>query len=213
MRRSLAVLAASSFLALAACSGSPAATPSASSGPVEGQPTTAASTPPVVEGEPSETPRPTPTGNGLGQTWTFTSEGGATGTFSVPSRTNKLVERVEAERKRAGGKPFTYVLVDVDNRKGSDTVNMYSIEFVDQDGNQIESADLDDIMGKWRDKYVNDATKYNQIIELQKDLTFFLRQGAKGTAVKIFTKPIRSISRAFVLPNGGFESDEATVKA
>lgn len=41
---------------------------------------------------------------------------------------------LEQYREDAGGEPVTYILSDVDNRDGSDLVNMYNISFYDEDG-------------------------------------------------------------------------------
>lgn len=41
---------------------------------------------------------------------------------------------LEQYREDVGGEPVTYVLSDVDNRDGSDLVNMYNISFYDEEG-------------------------------------------------------------------------------
>ena len=93
----------------------------------------------TVEGEPgaetpSATPRPTPSGNGLNQLWTFTSPGGRTGRFTVPSPPNDLVRRIERARKAVDADPLTYVVVTVDNTDGAEPKNLYQLAFVDQNG-------------------------------------------------------------------------------
>ena len=70
---------------------------------------------------PTAPTRPTPSGNGLHQDWHFVTDDGARGTFTVPSKTNKLAQRIEAERSNAKGKRLYYVLIDVDNTNGLGT--------------------------------------------------------------------------------------------
>ena len=89
--------------------------------PTAQSPTTQASaTPTPTEPTPTGPTTPTPSGNGLHQDWHFVTDEGARGTFTVPSRTNRLAQRIEAERSAAKGKRLYYLLIDVDNTKGSE---------------------------------------------------------------------------------------------
>ena len=74
---------------------------------------------------------------------------GARGTFTVPSKTNKLAQRIETERSNAKGKRLYYVLIDLDNTNGSEQVRLDTIEFVDRDGRRIQSLDEQDVIERW----------------------------------------------------------------
>ena len=86
--------------------------------PTAQSPTTQASATPTPEPTPTGPTRPTPSGNGLHQDWHFVTDAGARGTFTVPSKTNELAQRIEAERSAAKGKRLYYVLIDLDNTNG-----------------------------------------------------------------------------------------------
>ena len=78
-------------------------TPTATS-PSAQSPSTQGSATPTSGPTPTATTRPTPSGNGLHQDWHFLTDDGARGTFTVPSKTNKLAQRIETERSNAKGK-------------------------------------------------------------------------------------------------------------
>ena len=75
--------------------------------PTAQSPTSQGSATPTAGSTPTGPTRPTPTGNGLRQDWHFVTDDGARGTFTVPSKTNKLVQRIETERKGAKGSAST----------------------------------------------------------------------------------------------------------
>ncbi len=117
--------------------------------PTAQSPTTQASGTPTPEPTPTGPTSPSPSGNGLHQDWHFVTDEGARGKFTVPSKTNKLAERIEAERAAAKGKRLYYVLIDLDNTNGSKRVRLNTIEIVDQDGHRIKSLDEQDVIERW----------------------------------------------------------------
>ena len=167
----------------------------------------------VRDATPEPTPTgptsPTPSGNGLHQDWHFVTDEGARGTFTVPSKTNKLAERIEAERAAAKGKRLYYVLIDLDNTNGSKRVRLDTIEFVDQDGHRIKSLDEQDVIERWH--LPSGYAARRRLIKLQTDMAVPLAPGKEGTVVKVFNRRIPSISRAFVYLEDGLAVVEATV--
>ena len=177
-------------------------------------PTTQSSTmqtPATPTSEPTATgsTRPTPTGNGLHQDWHFVTDDGARGTFTVPSRVIRLAERIETERSAVKGKRLYYLVIDVDNTKGSEPVQLDSIEFVDRDGRRIQSLAEQDVIERWH--LPSGYAARRRLIKLQTDMTFSLAAGKKGTAVKVFDRRITSISRTFVYLADGLAVEEAFV--
>ena len=127
----------------------------------------------------------------------------------MPSKTNKLAERIEAERSAAKGKRLYYVLIDLDNTKGSKRVRLDTIEFVDQDGHRIKSLDEQDVIERWH--LPSGYAARRRLIKLQTDMAVSLAPGKEGTVVKVFNRRIPSISRAFVYLEDGLAVVEATV--
>ena len=160
-------------------------------------------------GTPTEPTRPTPSGNGLHQDWHFVTDAGARGTFTVPSETNKLAQRIENERSNAKGKRLYYVLIDVDNTSGSKRVRLDTIEFVDQDGHRIKSLDEQDVIERWH--LPSGYAARRRLIKLQTDMAVSLAPGKEGTVVKVFNRRIPSISRAFIYLDDGLAVVEASV--
>ena len=172
-------------------------------------PTTQASATPTSEPTPSASTRPTPSGDGLHQDWHFVTDDGARGTFTVPSKTNKLVQRIETERANAKGKRLYYVLIEVDNTEGTEQVRLDTIEFVDQEGRRIQSLDEQDVIERWH--LPSGYAARRRLIKLQTDMAVSLAPGEEGTAVKVFNRRISSISRAFVYLEDGLAVVEASV--
>ena len=177
--------------------------------PTTQSPTTQASATLTSEPTPTGSTRPTPRGNGLHQDWHFVTDDGASGTFTVPSKTNKLAQRIETERSNAKGKRLYYVLIDVDNTKGSERVRLDTIEFVDRGGHRIQSLDEQDVIERWHQPSGYAARR--RLINLQTDMALSLPPGKEGTAVKVFNRRISSISRAFVYLEDGLAVVEASV--
>jgi hypothetical protein len=184
-------------------------TPNPTASPITQSPTTQASATPTSEPTPSASTRPTPSGDGLHQDWHFVTDDGARGTFTVPSKTNKLVQRIETERSNAKGKRLYYVLIDIDNTKGSEQVRLDTVEFVDQDGRRIQSLDEQDVIERWH--LPSGYAARRRLIKLQTDMALSFDPGKEGTAVKVFNRRISSISRAFVYLEDGLAVVEASV--
>lgn len=187
-------------------------TPVASSS--AGSPTHSAETPrrtPSAEPGTSTTPAPrvSPTSDGLGRSWSFSTAEGARGSFEVPSKANALVRRVEKERQIAEGKKLHYVTVSIDNTAGTGDVQLQTLEFVAADGVRHTSVTPQDVIERWQQPTGNPSRL--RLIKLQNDLEKTVKPGERGSVVKIFGAPIRSISRSFVYLDGDREVVEAQV--
>ncbi len=193
--------AATLLLALAGCS--PASEPGPIPRPTLGRPSNG--TTPSTTTTPSS--EPTPDGDGLRQPWTFVTVEGGRGTFTVPSETTSLIERIEAVRKESKGDRIYYVVVDVDNRGGVGTLSLDRLTIRDNDGETYDSTPQDDVIERW--KLPGGKAARDRLITLQEDMTPAVPAGERQRVVKIFADPIRSISRSFVYVGGGLETTEA----
>jgi hypothetical protein len=97
----------------------------------------AATTPPApITAE--ATPTPTATTLPAGK-FKLTTLSGAEVTFTLPTpATHPAVKDLEALRVKAGGAPVSYLVAEVDNRKGTGRVNMYQVDAFDAEGAQFQ---------------------------------------------------------------------------
>jgi hypothetical protein len=121
------------------------------------------------------------------------------------------LERYGDYRRLAKARAITYLIAQVDNRS-DDTITMYEVVVVTNDGQQIEATSVSDYVDIWRDAFATedgDVAKYNQGIELSNSSNFYLHPGAKGTAILGAKEPIKTVKRVFVYPAGAFDRVEA----
>ncbi len=144
-------------------------------------------------------------------TYTFSYQG-AVGTIQVPANIlDPRLERYGDYRRLAKARPITYLIAQVDN-KSDDTINMYEVVVVTNDGQQIEATSISDYIDTWRDAFAGedgDGAKYNRGIELSNSSSFYLHPGAKGIAILGAKEPIKTVKRVFVYPAGAFDRVEA----
>ncbi|WP_411373987.1 hypothetical protein ACLH0K_13040 [Arthrobacter sp. MPF02] len=104
--------------------------------------TAAASTPPT----------PTPE-----QSYKITTASGAEISFLLPaSATDPAVEAIEAYRVKAGADPVSYLVADVDNRKGNMPVDMYMVNVFDDQGRHVSFSRVTDVIQSWGPTYSYD---------------------------------------------------------
>jgi hypothetical protein len=78
-------------------------------------------------------------------------------TFKLPTPvTDPALAKLEAFRKKAGGKPVSYIVADVDNRNGTEPVNMYQINALDKEGREYTFGAVTDVLDTWKPTYRND---------------------------------------------------------
>jgi hypothetical protein len=164
--------------------------------------------PPVTSRPASTAKKPALSGPGV---YSFSFHG-ARGSIQVPTpRTDPRLEPYGDYRRLAGAPVVTYLIATVDNQS-DDTINMYKVVVVTNDGRQIEATSVSDFVDRWRDAFAGeggDAAKYNRGIELSNRSQFYLLPGARGTAFLATDTPLSSIKRVFVYPAGGFSRIEA----
>ncbi|TCC05011.1 hypothetical protein [Kribbella soli] len=134
------------------------------------------------------------------------------GTIQVPANImDPRLERYGDYRRLAQARAITYLIAQVDNRS-DDTITMYEVVVVTNDGQQIEATSISDYVDTWRDAFAGeggDATTYNRGIALSNSSNFYLHPGAKGTAILGAKEPIKTVKRVFVYPAGAFDRVEA----
>lgn len=201
---------------LVGCAGCVINAPSTSPSKVEApQVTSQAPSPRVLATSPTRDSQtsPTPARRALTGPGTYTfSYHGAVGTILVPANIkDPRLEPYGDYRRAANARPITYLIAQVDNQS-DDTINMYEVVVVTNDGRQIEATSISNYIDTWRDSFAGedgDVKKYNQGIELSNSSNFYLLPGAKGTAFLGATQPITTVKRVFVYPAGAFDRVEA----
>jgi len=187
----------------------------------------ATSTPPApVTAE--ATPTPTATTLPAGK-FKLTTMSGAEVTFTLPTpATHPAVKGLEALRVKAGGKPVSYLVAEVDNRKGSERVNMYQVDAFSEDGAQFQFSDAATLTNLWSPSYGADGSytmPSGKVLDaatgaaLQAEATevynAHLNDADKGEKTTIVlasstaTLPTE-FTRVSVQPSGGGEGEDAT---
>jgi hypothetical protein len=72
------------------------------------------------------------------------------------------VAKLEAFRKKAGGEPVSYLVADVDNRKGTAMVNMYQVSAFDAEGKEYTFSGVAQFVSGWSPDYSSDY-KYTSV--------------------------------------------------
>lgn len=80
-------------------------------------------------------------------------------TFTLPTPvTDPAVAELEAYRAKVEGAPVTYLVADVDNRKGADRVNMYLVSALDEKGREYTFSKVTGAIKTWALSYQADGT-------------------------------------------------------
>ena len=67
------------------------------------------------------------------------AEAGGHIVMQIPASTNdEPIAEIEEYREATGAEPVTYLIADVDNRDGTDSINMWKVEVFDEEGNSYE---------------------------------------------------------------------------
>lgn len=105
---------------------------------------------------PTETATPTPTVLPAGE-FELNTVSGAKIKFTLPTpATDPALAKLEAFRKKTGGKPVSYILADVDNRQGTELVNMYQINVFDKEGREYTFSGVTDVLRTWEPRQGTD---------------------------------------------------------
>lgn len=91
------------------------------------------------------------------RSYKLTTASGAEINFLLPAAaTEPAVEAIEAYRVKAGADPVSYLVADVDNRKGNAPVDMYMVNVFDNQGRQFSFSRVTDAIQSWGPTYSYD---------------------------------------------------------
>jgi len=188
----------------------------------------AASTPAPAPVTAEVTPTPTTTTLPAGK-FKLTTLSGADITFTLPTpATHPAVKAIEAYRVKTGGAPVSYLVAEVDNRKGTDFVNMYRVNAFDADGKEYTFSTVTDSLKLWGPSYgedykytlpsgkvLDDATGSalsSEATELHNANLNGVDVAEKATIVLASSNATlpTEFTRVSVQPSGGGEGEDAT---
>lgn len=82
---------------------------------------------------------------------------GGTIRFTLPTpSSDPAVADIEAFRKKTGAAPVTYLVADVDNRKGTEQINMYGVSAYDADGKEYAFSRAATVFDEWGPTFGSD---------------------------------------------------------
>lgn len=141
MKKFAAGIVAATALALSACS-APSAGPDGTGQPEATTPATSAT--------------PTATTLPAGK-FELSTRTGAKIKFTLPTpATDPALAKLEAYRKKVGGKPVLYVVADVDNRQGTEGAGIYQLDAFDKDGKKYTFSTVTNAIDLWQPTYGED---------------------------------------------------------
>lgn len=77
--------------------------------------------------------------------------------FMLPTpATDPAVADIEAYRKKTGAAPVSYLVADVDNRNGTEQINMYRVSAYDAEGKEYSFARAATVFGEWGPSFGSD---------------------------------------------------------
>lgn len=155
-----------------------------------GEPTEAVAAPQMDgEADPKEKPANEVTGPGVYQAPVM---GGATATVAVPGQP---VEDIEAYRQAAGVDPVGYLVVEVDNTKGSEEAMIFEAKVVDSEGKTYTYEDTSTAIWEWAgDNY----DLLDKELELSEKYPYSVLPSAKATVPLIGPEVPDDIVSVFV---------------
>ena len=167
----------------------------------------AATSTPAPEPAPvTTTAEPTPTPVVLGHgTYVWENATGAKGEMTLPGAADAEVEKLRALVK---GPAVNYLSVKVDNRAGSELVNMYGVSVFTPEGEELQYKNAGEYINEIRP---GDAPSevYNQFIDAGNKLGAEAKPGAVKTFVLTGPALPKEFSRVTVYPTGGFDPVDA----
>jgi len=114
--------------------------------------------------------------------------------FTLPTPvTDKRLNDIEAYRKDTGAKPVTYLIADVDNRKGTEFVNMYNVSAYDADGMKYEFSTISEHISDWGPTFTGD---YEYVMPDGKKLSEPKGQELSDRSVELHNKYLDGIDSA-----------------
>ena len=156
---------------------------------------------------------------------------GAHITFDLPGDPeDDAVQEIEQYRQDVQAEPVTYIIADVDNREGTDSVDLYQVAVFDEDGNKYEFSEVSNYISDiapetdWEgddDTYLlpngdrlsqeEGADLRHQKVDLHNEYLYGASAGERKTLIRVYEGDDLpdEFTRVAVMPNGAFEETEA----
>lgn len=120
---------------------------------------------------------------------------------------------LEAYRQAAGAEEVGYITVDVDNRQGSELINMYEVDVFDASGKKYtyQSPDSNGMITQWQDAQggIDDTTAYNQGVDLSNAYMNGASPHERTTMVLTGPKLPDEFTSVTTYPSGAFDVIDA----
>ncbi len=139
----------------------------------------------------------------------FTAPSGGKGTLALPA---EPVAELESLRALVKGKPVTYVTGTIDNREGSEAINMYGVSIFTPEGEEIQYKSADTYVDELQGLLPADAPSatYNLFVDAINKHQIFVKPLAKGDVVLVGPTVPQEITGVTVYPTGAFNPVDAT---
>ncbi len=138
-----------------------------------------------------------------------TAPSGGKGTLTIPA---KPVAEIESLRALVKGEPVTYLTGTIDNREGSEAINMYGVSIFTPEGEERQYKSVDTYLEELRGLLPEDAPSetYNLFIDASNKHQIFVKPLAKSNVVLVGPTVPQEITGVTVYPTGAFNPVEAT---
>jgi hypothetical protein len=117
---------------------------------------------------------------------------------------------IEAYRLKIDASEVVYVSVDVDNRDGKQSVNMYEIDVYDTAGKEYTFSGVETLIGEWMDDVGVDTNEqidlYNEGVDLSNKYMDDVAVSERATMVLYGTELPEQIADVQVWAEGAFEN-------
>jgi len=156
---------------------------------------------------------------------------GAHITFDLPADPeDEALQEIEQYRQGVQAEPVTYIIADVDNRDGADSVDMYQVAVFDEDGNKYEFSEvsnyISDISPKtdWEgddDTYLlpngerlsleEGSNLRHQSVDLHNEYLYGASAGERKALIRVYEGDDLpdEFTRVSVMPSGAYDEVEA----
>src|SRR5690625_875657 len=156
---------------------------------------------------------------------------GAHITFDLPANPeDEALQEIEQYRQGVQAEPVTYIIADVDNRDGADSVDMYQVAVFDEDGNKYEFSEvsnyISDISPKtdWEgddDTYLlpngerlsleEGSNLRHQSVDLHNEYLYGASAGERKALIRVYEGDDLpdEFTRVSVMPSGAYDEVEA----
>lgn len=136
---------------------------------------------------------------------------GAELTIELPA--TEVPADIEAYRLKVDAPEVVYVSVDVDNREGEQSVNMYEIDVYDPAGKEYTFSGVETLIGEWMDDVGVDTNEqidlYNEGVDLSNKYMDNVAVSERATMVLYGTELPEQIADVQVWAEGAFEKSFA----